>query len=163
MTISIYVGAKNRNVRLMKSSTIIPVILFTYLSISLPSCSSYEGYSQQYYHSYDDVENLQIPYESLLKMQDFEYFAYIYSLNCLHCETIKNEVIEFALQSTYPMYFIPYTRDIPLIDNIEHTLNQNTLDLIGILGTPTLFQIIDGTTKLNVSGSDIILSILKEY
>ena len=96
-------------------------------------------------------------------MKDFEYFAYIYSENCLHCETIKYEIIEFALLGRYPMYFIPYTNDIPLLTSIDNSINQNTLDSVGILGTPTLIQIIDGYVKLNVSGSDIIFSILKQY
>lgn len=139
------------------------ISLFTYLSISPSSCAIQEENSLIKKHNYEEIQELIIPYSNLLKMEDFEYFAYIYSDNCLYCETIKNEIIEFALLGRYPLYFIPYTKDIPLLTNVDDTINKNTLDHIGILGTPSLIQIIDGYIKLNVSGQEIILSIIKQY
>lgn len=147
----------------MKFSYLALITLFTYPSILLSSCSSYPASKTFLNYSYSDVLKFQISYESLLKMKDFEYFAYIYSANCLHCESIKNEVISFALEEKYPMYFITYTLDIPVLQHIESTINQNTLDKVGILGTPSLIQIIDGHVKLNVCGGDIITSILSTY
>lgn len=134
-------------------------ILLTIIPI-LGSCSLNSHKSSIKVHTYEEVEEYHIPYKNLLKMEDFEYFAYIYSLNCLHCESIKFQVIDYALKRYTPIYFIKHNSDIPLLDDITVSINQNTLSSFGILGTPALIQVIDGYIKMNVSGSEIIVSIL---
>ena len=96
-------------------------------------------------------------------MEDFEYFAYIYSPRCLHCESIKYQVIEYALDDYKPMYFIVFDETIPLIYDISISLNQNTLSNVGILGTPAMILVVNGYVKINISGGDVILSLLDAY
>lgn len=137
-------------------------LIISFTSIT-QSCTLNMHKSNINIHTYTDVINYHIPYENLLKMQDFEYFTYIYSQSCLHCETIKYEVIEYALEPVVPLYFLLFNDLIPLSDDVSPSINQNTLFSFSILGTPTLVHIIDGYIKMNVSGSDIILSILNLY
>lgn len=131
--------------------------------MTLSGCSISSADKGRHYYEYSDFKDSHILYPLLLKMEDFEYFTYIYSEYCLHCEKIKQQICEFALSTPTPFYFLHYSNDIPITDDISTTLNQNTLSSFSILGTPTLVFIREGTIKANVCGEDLIMSFLEEY
>lgn len=133
-------------------------ILLTLLS----SCSIING-SDLIYEDYNQLEEYQITWKDLFSQSNSEYFVYIYSLSCLHCQNIKEEVISFVIGEKYPTYLIEYTKDIPISNNVEDCIGTSSYVEVTIKGTPSLLQIKNGYLILNVAGSKEILSVLDYY
>ena len=112
-------------------------------------------------HSYDEVIDKMIEWNDLFLVNQNNYFAYIFSKTCSHCNNIKNEVIDYALTVTN-FYFINFTSDIPIVTNTEPTLNQSDVKHMGILGTPTLIEIYNHTSIMNIAGEyEIVKNLAK--
>lgn len=136
-------------------------LTFTFLTL-LSSCSITNG-SDLIYEDYNQLEEYQITWRDLFSQSNSEYFVYIYSLSCLHCQNIKEEVISFVISEKYPTYLIEYTKDIPISNNVEDCIGSSSYVDVAIKGTPSLLQIKNGYLILNVAGSKEILSVLDYY
>ncbi|MBR2507108.1 MAG: hypothetical protein IKB70_09495 [Bacilli bacterium] len=136
-------------------------LTFTFLTL-LSSCSITND-SDLIYEDYNQLEEYQITWKDLFSQSNSEYFVYIYSLSCLHCQNIKEEIISFVISEKYPTYLIECTKDIPISNNIEDCIGSSSYVDVVIKGTPSLLQIKNGYLILNIAGSKEILSVLDYY
>ena len=111
-------------------------------------------------HSYDEIEDYKIEWNSLFSLAKTHYFVYFYSVHCGHCEQIKNQIIEYSLTHIEEFFFLEYTSEIPVITNPEQTIGVDNLENFGIRGTPSLVEIENKKVVLNLSGTNDILSFL---
>ena len=135
----------------------------TFILLTLLSSCSIRNDSDLIYEDYNQLEEYQITWRDLFSQSNSEYFVYIYSLSCLHCQNIKEEVISFVISEKYPTYLIEYTKDIPISNNVEDCIGSSSYVEVTIKGTPSLLQIKNGYLILNVAGSKEILSVLDYY
>ena len=138
-----------------------------YLTVFLPlltlgcssSMSSFEYLSEEKIYDYEDVEHLMISWDQILDKDD-KYFAYVYSETCGHCKEIKQVVLEKALLGKDAFYFVKYDKEIPVITNAELNIGCSSYFDLGIMGTPTLFEINNHTVISCYTGSNEILKTL---
>ena len=139
------------------------LLSLTFILLTLLSSCSITNHSDLIYEDYNQLEEYQITWRDLFLQSNSEYFVYIYSLSCLHCQNIKEEVINFVISEKYPTYLIEYTKDIPISNNVEDCIGSSSYVEVTIKGTPSLLQIKNGYLILNVAGSKEILSVLDYY
>lgn len=104
-----------------------------------------------------------IEYNALFKQNEFEYYVYIFSNSCIHCNEIKNEIIDFDNNITISMYFIQFSPQINVNKDIESTIGCNNIEDFSILGTPSLILIKDKLVVINLGGKKAILNHLKNH
>lgn len=109
---------------------------------------------------YSDVAHLTIEWNKILNQEEQNYFAYIYSNQCGHCKEIKQDVINYALNGEKKIYFIAYTKEIPIITNAMNNIGVDNYEQLGIIGTPTLFEINEGIVAECYTGSSSIIKTL---
>lgn len=139
------------------------LLSLTFILLTLLSSCSIRNDSDLIYEDYNQLEEYQITWRDLFSQSNSEYFVYIYSLSCLHCQNIKEEVISFVISEKYPTYLIEYTKDIPISNNVEDCIGSSSYVEVTIKGTPSLLQIKNGYLILNVAGSKEISSVLDYY
>ena len=112
-------------------------------------------------HTYDEVKNKHIYWSNIFTRSEDTYLVYIYSTTCSHCNAIKNDVIEYSLESTVPMYFIVSSPEILIDQKIALNQNVTSLDDLAIRGYPSLLYLVDHTVMINIAGERGILDTLE--
>lgn len=108
---------------------------------------------------YTDVENKTIVWNDLFNIEKDDYFVYIYSPICGHCNEIKQEVISYSLDHDN-FYYILFNKDIKITDNLLISIGATNIDDVSIVGTPTLLHIELGVLTENIVGSHAIVETL---
>ena len=90
-----------------------------------------------------------------------QYFVYFYSLGCHHCNELKNDIIEFALNGQEHIYFIQESIDFVISDNIDNTIGISSIENMAILGFPSLVYINNSRVMENIGGISKIRNRLK--
>ena len=147
----------------MKRISLLFISLFLVL---LPGCKKVEEESQQFESlspkqilDYSDVELYEIEWSEILSNDD-EYFAYVYSPTCFHCQEIKQEILEARIIRNINLYYIKYNKDIDIVSERDLLIDVDNVEDLGILGTPSLFQIKDHKTVNYFAGKTEILETL---
>ena len=138
-------------------------LLFLCACLLLTSCKSEEkadSYSILIEYDYEDVEHLHIEWNDVLSQEANNYFVYVYSLTCGHCKEVKPYILKSALETSDIYYFVIYTKDIPIISNAEQNIGVTNYEELGIIGTPTLFEIESGMVSACYTGSSAIIETL---
>ena len=138
----------------MKKLLFLPTLLFL-----LCNCSTNKAVAAIEY-GYSDVSNLTICWNDILSLSKDDYYVYIYSSTCGHCNEIKQEVISFALRNYGDLYFVSFNKDIPIINDRNEPLEKDSVDDLGIVGTPSMFRIIEHVVKENYVGKKEIVETL---
>ncbi len=126
------------------------ILITLFLTACNPSATSFNSSSTS---SYDYAQMNHIEWVDLFHQQECDYFTYIYSETCGYCHEIKNEILYFASNYQNPTYFVIYDKEIPLIDDKEQVIDKDKIEDIGILGTPTLFHVVNHKINENIVGS----------
>jgi hypothetical protein len=112
-------------------------------------------------HTYEEVSVFSISWEGVFSIQAFEYYIYVYSLGCSHCQALKDDVIDYALNDPrIPLYFILGSADIPKGTNPDLTLGATCLDEVFIVGWPSLIEIKSGVLVKHLTGTAAVRSEL---
>ena len=111
-------------------------------------------------YDYSDVAHLTIEWKDILKQEETHYYSYIYSDTCGHCNEIKQDVICAALKGEKKIYFITYSKEIPIITNAANNIGVDDYENLGIIGTPTLFEINNSIVVECYTGSSSIIATL---
>lgn len=111
-------------------------------------------------YDYSDVAHLTIEWKDILKQEETHYCSYIYSDTCGHCKEIKQDVISAALNGKVRIYFITYSKEIPIITNATNNIGVDDYESLGIIGTPTLFEINNSIVTECYTGSSSIIATL---
>ena len=135
------------------------LLLIPFSTVLLTGCFSFfpkqeeikeEKTKQEITHSYDEVESLTIFWSEIFKQSESEYYVYLYSETCSHCNSIKDLMIEYALTQKTTIYFIKSSSEHNLSD-IASTGVNNLSDLY-IRGYPSLLKLKDKTVISNLAG-----------
>ena len=111
-------------------------------------------------YDYEDFVERTISFDNLFGFELDDYYVYIYSKTCSHCENIKQEVLSFV--NDYEcMYLLPYSKEIPISEDVETTIGATSIEAVSILGTPTLLEIKDHALIINVAGENKIITTLQ--
>lgn len=106
-------------------------------------------------YDYSDVNEYFISWKNAFLQSKSQYFVYIFSKTCLHCLTIKQEILAYKIEKNYPIYFCEFSNDI--CTDISRT------DEVCILGTPTLIDVINNEVLAIASGTNEIKNMLLDY
>ena len=108
---------------------------------------------------YNSCSNKVITYQELFNQNQDDYYVYIFSYNCGHCEDFKEEILPI-IYNHRNMYLLEYSKDIKITSNVDETIGASSIEDVYILGTPTLLEIKDGILMTNVAGKTEIRKIV---
>lgn len=111
-------------------------------------------------HDYSEIVDRKIAWEETFSQEPYQYYCYIYSETCSHCNKIKNVVIDYALNHA-GIYFVEFKKNIPLLNDVSRTIGATDIEHAGILGTPTLYYLINHTLIENIAGSQNVVKKLE--
>jgi len=111
-------------------------------------------------HEYSEVSDYELTRETIFDVDEDNYYVYIYSTTCTHCEELKNYIIEKALNRG-DIYFVKgSSKDQVTTDSKKLIGGENPGDIY-ILGYPSLLLISSHKCTKNLAGSPQIKSELK--
>ena len=134
-------------------------LLFLIPFLLMVSCKKEENHQSRSYDSIN-VDISVIEWSEILSQKEKFYYSYVYSDKCGHCNEIKDQIVSFALDGKYKIYFISYDTEIPIITNDTNNIGKTDYHDLGIVGTPTLFEIGGGMVVNCHTGSSLIISTL---
>jgi hypothetical protein len=111
-------------------------------------------------HSYDEVREYELLWETMFDVDSPQYYVYIYSITCNHCEELKIYIIEKALTNKNIYFIKGSNKDQIGNDPNSSKFAENPGD-IWILGYPSLLQITDHKCTKNLAGTVQIKGELK--
>ncbi len=145
-------------------------IFFTSLLVlfSFTSCfSESEDNEPEIIYTYNQLfEEQRISWNDIFSFEG-EYHVYIYSLGCVHCTELKNDIIEYALyKAVTPIYFVCYEEyidEIPTgsVDDIYLTIGATSISEIFLGATPSLLGINDHILTFYLCGPEPIRELLE--
>ena len=112
-------------------------------------------------YDYSDVTHIE--WEHIFDIESDYYYIYVYSLSCGHCKDIKEEIINFAMKKDNETYFVLYNKDIPVVDSNYVLIGKTNYQDLGIVGTPTLFEISNHFVSDVCTGSESIIKTLTKH
>ncbi|MCQ2087381.1 MAG: thioredoxin family protein [Bacilli bacterium] len=104
-----------------------------------------------------------IEWKDLFNQKEESYFIYVFSYDCFYCKQTKMQILEFYEKSNYQLYFVEYTKEVPIGHNITNTLGKKEIKDVFIKGTPSLILINDGVIKINVAGKSEVCQMIDLY
>lgn len=110
-------------------------------------------------HSYNEVEDKHILWSEIFEQEPEIYFVYFYSLNCDHCENMKNEIIDLCLKRD-DVFFVKSSNQVVLKNDVFYTIGAGNVGDFAILGYPSLAKIENKIVTKNVSGKSHVLDLL---
>ena len=134
---------------------LLPLLAFLLFSCGVRDNNSLSEIS----YDYSSIDSFLIEWDDLLSKDKELYFVYIFSKRCGHCNAIKNEIISFAIHRD-DFFFIEYQESIPLINDKKAVVGANNMGELGIMGTPSLFEITYSTVTNYFVGVNEILETL---
>ena len=127
----------------------------------LVGCSSKDE-STSHKYEYDDVKDKQISYLDVFNVNSDKYYLYYYQVTCYHCHGIKSKVIQFAIDSYEPFYFVEVGEDYGFLSRSkEDTIGTNDPLKAFSTMTPQLSIVVDGFIIETYIGSEEIMNIIE--
>lgn len=145
----------------MRKVFLIPFLLLTSCGIEQTATKKeFEDIVIPVNHDYSEVSDFELTWESMFDVDGENYYVYIYSTTCIHCEELKNYIIEKALNRG-DIYFVKgSSKDQVTTDSKKLIGAENPRDIY-ILGYPSLLLISNHKCTKNLAGSSQIKSELK--
>lgn len=125
---------------------------------SRPSASDSSSLSVD--HSYAEVSDMTILWSEIFSQTNDYYLVYIFASWCNHCNSIKNNIIDYAL-SRDDFYFVnEASSDVVFGDNVWSTIGLTSTEGLMIVGYPTLLEISSHTLTSNISSPRQIVDFI---
>ena len=107
------------------------ILLLGFIPFLLIGCSK----TELDYSMFDDQH---ITWNEIFSIESNAYDVYFYSTSCLHCHSIKDEVLAFAKKHKDTFYFVKESSQFVFGKNIEDTIGVTLLEDFYVAGVPTL-------------------------
>lgn len=134
-------------------------ILFIFLVMG---CSTQTPSSRIPRHEYDEVKEKQISYRDVFNVPESKYYLYYYQLNCYHCHSMKSYIIDYAIHSSIPFYFVEIEKDEGFLShNAKETIGTNNPLEAFALMTPQLSLVENGYVAITVHGKEEIMLLIE--
>jgi len=124
------------------------------------SATKEEEISVQVSHDYSEVDEYSLFWETMFDVESPNYYVYIYSVSCSHCNELKNYIIDRAL-SMKNIYFVKGTSKDQIGKDANSSKNAENPADIWILGYPSLLKITNHKCEKNLAGINQIKGELK--
>ncbi len=141
-------------------------LLLFFIPLLLTSCNKTivivedekKDYStQKITHNYDEIVDMKIYWSSIFSQKEDHYYVYLYSTSCTHCNSIKDAIIEYALEETSNIYFVSSSAEHNLSETVDKYAIVDSLDELYSRGYPSLLKLEEHVVTLNLAGvRDII-------
>ena len=132
------------------------------------SCSSKgsESSSKNAIQEYEIVSKQEIYLDDCLSQIEEKYLIFFHSETCTHCQEIIEDVIAFANSNIIKTYFLNVSKKENKItrcsqDEIEVGIDK--VEDLRIVGTPTIVEVEEGVTTVNVAGKSACLAFLTYF
>lgn len=102
---------------------------------------------------YSDIADRIIRWEGIFDIDENNYFIYLYSPYCGHCQEIKKQVLLYAFCGEVDMYFIEISEEVTFGSDIELTIGATSTEQLWILGYPSLLEIKNANLIANIAGA----------
>ena len=137
-------------------------IKLVFLFVLLVGCSTQSPSSRIPKHEYEEIKDKQISYRDVFNVEEDIYYLYYYQLTCYHCNGIKSRMIEYALHSEIPFYFIEIEKDEGFLSRTaEETIGTNNPMEAFALMTPQLSLVENGYVTITVHGKEEIMLLIE--
>ena len=110
--------------------------------------------------NYSDVSEYELTWEAIFDVNEDQYYVYVYSTTCSHCDELKNYIVEKALQRE-DVYFIKGTSRDQITSDSSKLIGAQKSDDVWIVGYPSLLKILSQKVTKNLAGVNQIKSELK--
>lgn len=128
-------------------------------TISFSSISSI-AISSEIEHEYSEISYYRLNWNEIFNVEKDNYYVYLFSTTCSHCSSIKNKIIEFALNNRN-VYFIEDSAEITFKNDVNYTIGLTSFENLAILGFPSLLKITNKILNKNIAGTEKIINELK--
>ena len=143
-----------------KIMLILPILL-------LSSCSIYQSSEQSFLssqevsinHEYEEIVNQKLLWNDIFSVAKTTYFVYFYSLVCQNCNSLKNEIIEYAIKNQN-IFFVQDSKEFVFGNDILKTIGVSDISFFFISGFPTLIEIDNAILVNHVVGVNNIRKTL---
>ena len=137
------------------------------LVAALTSCSPArnECSSKNASEEYGIIAEQEIDLENFFLQEEEDYLVFCHSDTCGHCQEIMGDVVSFAEDNIKKTYFLNVSKGDNKIYRVsveEITVGVSDLEELCYAGTPTIFEIVNGVTTVNIPGKDKCLTFLNE-
>ena len=110
-------------------------------------------------HFFSLFSNHVFDWINVFEQEEADYLVYFYSERCGHCNSIKNDIINYYLTTSNRMYFV--CTDYDAIYGPQKDLRGvNNIDDFYIFGTPFLVRIQNYTVSEYYAGTTAILNFI---
>lgn len=109
--------------------------------------------------SYNNVKDKTIFWSNIFGIDLDSYYVYIFSKTCNHCASLKQFILEKALERD-DIYFVESSDEVVFIKDTSQTIGLTSVEELGIYGYPTLLKIEHKTLVKNLAGVSLIRSEL---
>ncbi len=143
-----------------KKSKLFRMMVFVVLSVFTFTLTACDNSDELDYSDFSD-DHLNT-WQNILDKDEDQYLIYYYGVNCSHCKTIKQDVLQFAQHNDADLkvYFIE-SGEVPREDyDMYPLLDPQSGEEVP--GTPTMFVVVDGNAKAMNVGPTIIRSLLEQ-
>ena len=128
-------------------------------NLSFSSISSV-SISLEIEHEYSEITDYRINWDEIFNVGKDNYYVYLFSITCSHCSSIKNKIIEFAINNK-DIYFVEDCGEIIFKNDVNYTIGLTSTENLAILGFPSLLKITNKILTKNVAGTEKIITELK--
>ena len=111
-------------------------------------------------HNYSEASEYELTWEAIFDVNEDQYYVYVYSTTCSHCDELKNYIVEKALQRE-DVYLIKGTSRDQITSDSSKLIGAQKSDDVWILGYPSLLKISNQKVTKNLAGVNQIKSELK--
>ena len=136
------------------------LLILPLMTLLIVGCKNNKEEVKAKEYDYSDVKELTVCWNNIFDIESENYYTYIYSETCGHCNEIKQQVISYALANYGSLYFVPFNKDIPIVDDPLIALEKDKIEDLGIVGTPSMFLITNHVIKKNIVGTKQIIETL---
>ena len=137
------------------------ILLSSVMCLFLCSCQKAKNINIETY-DYDDEEMTKyaIDWEGVFLQSEKDYFVYVYSKTCGYCNEIKQKVLSKVVEENPKIYLVEYSEKVPIITDSKSIIGKQNIEEIGIVGTPSLFEIYNYVLVDNIVGGKAIIETL---
>lgn len=145
------------NTNIYKQNKLLKFIIFLLVGVIGFTLTGCEGDDLDYSDFADDHLN---SWAKALTQEEDQYLLYYYGVNCSHCKTIKQEILNFANENdaSLKVYFIE-SGEVSY-ENYEMYPVNDPLTGEPIPGTPTVIVVTDGRARAMLVGPSPIKDLL---
>ena len=148
-------------IAMKKLMLILSILLLSSCSIYKSSDQSFLSSSQEVSinHEYDEIVSQKLSWNNIFSVAKPTYFVYFYSLVCQNCNSLKNEIIEYAIKNQN-IFFVQDSKEFVFGNDITKTIGISDISFFFISGFPTLIEIDNAILVNHVVGVNNIRKTL---